>query len=370
MGRYDWGVGCKASVDNDYSATQSKVTVNCYLVNNGWDYDIGINSWGKCGSSGWGKTSAKGVNSTGVSQNGGWAWAGSYDFYVNKTTSTQTLKCQACIQDASGNSYAGGYTRYSGEVNASISTKTSYTISYNGNSTYNGYTNSTISDLPSSQSKWHGDNITLYSTKPTKENTTTNGYTVTFNANGGNIDTSTVTVTNTFKYTFNKWNTKSDGTGTNYDPGSTFSSNATTTLYAIWNRTETKGSVVLQTPTRSGFTFLGWGTSASQTTNLFSAGSSYTPNSNITLYAIWRANLNDNYVLKTNSRYNTWKDLIDQQINPNSTLYTSGGEYSGWSVDSSGYVVCFGFRIKLNGSTLVKGTDKLIRGAKYYYYIS
>lgn len=40
-------------------------------------------------------------------------------------------------------------------------------------------------------------------------------------------------------------------------------------------------------PTRSGYTFAGWGTSATDTGVKYSAGGQYTENSNITLYAIW-----------------------------------------------------------------------------------
>lgn len=40
-------------------------------------------------------------------------------------------------------------------------------------------------------------------------------------------------------------------------------------------------------PTRSGYTFAGWGTSATDTGVKYSAGGQYTENSNVTLYAIW-----------------------------------------------------------------------------------
>ncbi len=43
-------------------------------------------------------------------------------------------------------------------------------------------------------------------------------------------------------------------------------------------------------PTRSGYTFLGWSTSSTATNAIYSAGSSYTINSNITLYAVWQKN--------------------------------------------------------------------------------
>lgn len=44
-------------------------------------------------------------------------------------------------------------------------------------------------------------------------------------------------------------------------------------------------------PTRTGYTFKGWGTSASATTVAYAAGATYTSNASITLYAIWTPNV-------------------------------------------------------------------------------
>ena len=43
-------------------------------------------------------------------------------------------------------------------------------------------------------------------------------------------------------------------------------------------------------PTRTGYTFMGWGTSASDTTVDYAAGGQYGLDQDITLYAIWKAN--------------------------------------------------------------------------------
>ena len=43
-------------------------------------------------------------------------------------------------------------------------------------------------------------------------------------------------------------------------------------------------------PTRTGYSFQGWGTTASDTSVNYSAGANYTSNASITLYAIWKAN--------------------------------------------------------------------------------
>ena len=164
---------------------------------------------------------------------------------------------------------------YKGTLTASgsisVAAKTSYTVTYDANGG---------SGAPSKQTKWHGTSITLSSEKPTRSG-----------------------------YTFSKWNTNSSGTGTSYNSGATYSSNASVTLYAVWtaktytvkfdanggsgapsNQTKTHGvSLTLSStkPTRSGYTFKGWGTSASSTTVSYAAGASYTANAAITLYAIW-----------------------------------------------------------------------------------
>lgn len=48
-------------------------------------------------------------------------------------------------------------------------------------------------------------------------------------------------------------------------------------------------------PTRSGYTFVGWGTSASDTSADYSAGGSYTTNASDTLYAIWKKTITLTY---------------------------------------------------------------------------
>lgn len=87
-----------------------------------------------------------------------------------------------------GDSGARSYT-----ANWSINT---YTVSYNANGG---------SNAPGNQTKTYGTNLTLTSNKPTRTG-----------------------------YTFDGWNTQSDGKGTNYASGGTYSANAAVTLYAKW----------------------------------------------------------------------------------------------------------------------------------------
>ncbi|MCR5781788.1 MAG: InlB B-repeat-containing protein [Clostridia bacterium] len=140
--------------------------------------------------------------------------------------------------------------------------KNTYIVNYDANGG---------SDVPSPQTKTEGIALTLSTTKPSKS------YTITYNANSGIVSPSFKSV----NCTFNNWNTKRDGSGTTYNPGASYTTDADLTLYAQW-KNPTAGE--LATPTRSGYTFDGWYTAASGGTKvtLFSIISA-----NTTIYAHW-----------------------------------------------------------------------------------
>jgi uncharacterized protein (TIGR02145 family)/uncharacterized repeat protein (TIGR02543 family) len=153
---------------------------------------------------------------------------------------------------------------------------------------------------------------------------TANTYTVTYNANDGTgapanqtktydialtLSTSVPTRTG---YTFAGWNTSANGTGTSYVSGASYTSNAGITLYAQWtintytvtyNANDGTGAPTNQTktynvtltlsadvPTRTGYTFANWNTSADGKGTSYASGASYITNASITLYAQWKAN--------------------------------------------------------------------------------
>ena len=179
-----------------------------------------------------------------------------------------------------GNKIGNGGASYTPTGNKTLYahwTAATYTIKYNAN----GGTGA-----PASQTKTYGVNLTLQSGTPTRSNATAT-YTVTFNANEGSVGTSSLDATKTTTYTFSKWNTASDGSGTNYNPGGTYSANEASTLYAQWTSSTSTDAITLPTPTRTGYTFSGWYTAASGGTRKGGAGDSYTPTGNITLYAQW-----------------------------------------------------------------------------------
>ena len=162
------------------------------------------------------------------------------------------------VIDKSGNSSKAVYEN--------ILAANAYTVSYNANGG---------SNAPASQSKTHDVNLTLSSAKPTGKS-----FTVTYNANGGNVSSSSKTVSQTFT----NWNTAANGSDTAYNAGTTYSANASVTLYAQYANPSI-GS--LPTPTRSGYAFDGWYTSATGGTKITD---STKVTANTTVYAHWKAN--------------------------------------------------------------------------------
>jgi len=145
-------------------------------------------------------------------------------------------------------------------ANATIIT---YPISYNANGG---------GGAPSGQTKTYGTALTLTSATPS----TAKQYTMTFDSNGGSAVSAI-----TRKCTFNKWNTASDGSGTSYSPGGSYTANASATLYAQWTN---PAAGTLPTPTYTNAKFLGWFTAKSGGTQVTSTT---TLTGNITLYARW-----------------------------------------------------------------------------------
>ena len=73
----------------------------------------------------------------------------------------------------------------------------------------------------------------------------------------------------------------------------TVSYNANGGAGAPANQTKTNGTALTLSssiPTKTGYTFAGWATSASATAAAYAAGSIYTNDANVTLYAVWRIN--------------------------------------------------------------------------------
>ena len=200
--------------------------------------------------------SDKGWTNTGHTM-AGWA--------KNRNAVTKDYDTLSGVADTWINSYAPSINLYA------VWSPNTYTISYNANGG---------SGAPTVQTKTHDTDLTLTTSTPTR-----NGY------------------------TFDGWNTKSDGSGTNYSAGGKFTTNANTTLYAKWKQstytlryndnggrgcsTETKtitpGNNLgkLCTPSRSGYWYFeGWYYNGTKYTEY----TKYNDNSDLTLTAHWYYN--------------------------------------------------------------------------------
>lgn len=206
-----------------------------------------------------------------VSSGGGWSTTNQTKIYSTtytgtRTTSDQTINCAAKIapigSKESSVAFSSSYV---------IPALVSYTITYNANGG---------SGAPTAQTKWQGTALTLSSATPTRTG-----------------------------YTFLGWSASSTATSATYSAGGSYTSNANATLYAVWkantytvtfnanggsggpsSQTKTHGTALTistSKPTRTNYTFKGWGVSAGSTTVSYASGSSYTDNAPITLYAVW-----------------------------------------------------------------------------------
>lgn len=122
----------------------------------------------------------------------------SYTWSWNKTKSTQSKTINAMFGNIKPDFSPDydSYLSYKATKAFTIPTITTYAITYNAN----GGTGA-----PTGQTKWYGEDINLQAGIPTRAG-----------------------------YSFKCWNTKQDGTGTNYNPSQKYSTNAALTLYAIW----------------------------------------------------------------------------------------------------------------------------------------
>lgn len=234
-----------------------------------------------------------------------------------------------------------------GDVYVTVTTnETDYTLSYNANGgsgapasqtgtgvgsytftisstkpTRTGYTflGWSLSPTATAASYQPGGSITLTASDILYAVWKANTYTVSYNANGGSgapanqtktygiILTLSNTVPTRVGHTFTAWNTEPDGSGTGYEPGSSYGYNASVTLYAQWtvntyvvtfdaqggsvttaSKSVTYGQPYgsLPVPVRAGYRFDGWFTAADGGTQV-TAETVVTVTAAQTLYAHW-----------------------------------------------------------------------------------
>ena len=335
-----------------------------------------------------------GSGTTGAKQNRSltFSWSRTSTNYTNNTsTISWTLK-----GSGSASEYVKGgglYVKINGSVKVNESTDTRYNI-YNGTSlksgtatiTHNANGSKTFNVEVKAGIYEYARNVSL------NKNFTLDSLTrtVTYNANGGTGTTSSQTKTfgtaltlrsNSFTrtgYTFVKWNTKADGTGTSYNAGASFTSEvASTTLYAIWkantytvsynanggsgapsNQTKTYGTALTLSstkPSRTGYSFSGWNTKADGSGTAYAAGASYTANAAVTLYAQWTP-LNYTLKIDANGGYRVSDNstaVISVTKASGSTEHISERKRTGYTL--TGYVITntsSGSTTDIGGATL------------------
>lgn len=169
---------------------------------------------------------------------------GVYKSFSPSTASQSVSKTHSAQSVTISISWTWGGTTSTASTTVSVPALASYTVSYNGN----GNTGGTV---PSSQTKWYGETLTLSTSKPTRTG-----------------------------YTFLGWSTSSTATTATYSSGGSYTANSAATLYAVWKAntytitydanggtgapasgTKTYGvayTIPSTVPTRTNYTFGSW----------------------------------------------------------------------------------------------------------------
>ena len=163
---------------------------------------------------------------------------------TSNTTCSVTLPLKTYTVSAAPNSTTYATVSAPSSVSVSHGGSHTFTFSVKTGYEYSSLSNCTGGSYNKSTNKLTVSNVTSNTTCTVNFKAKT--YTITFNARGGTGGPTTVTKTHgvtltlpTTKptrsgYTFAEWNTKSDGTGTAYAPGASYTGNANATLYARW----------------------------------------------------------------------------------------------------------------------------------------
>ena len=265
-----------------------------------------------------------------------WVGSASGSFAFTRTHSAYNVWIWSAAWGETVSGYGAAPESAGGGKTITIPARPSYSVTFNANGG---------SGAPSAQTKWYNESLTLSSTKPTRTN-----------------------------YVFKNWNTKSDGSGTAYASGASYTGNAALALYAQWyapytvsfnanggsgapsNQTKVYNTTLkLSTtkPTRTGYTFKNWNTKSDGTGTSYASGANYTANAAVTLYAIWQINtwavtydgngatggstasqtktygqalaLRSNGFTKTNHNFVNWNTAA----NGSGTGYAAGASYTG-----------------------------------------
>lgn len=182
----------------------------------------------------------------------------------------------------------------------------------------------------------------------TKREEGVSSFTGTYSISGNGAATNTITVT------FRNFNTD-NGDAATKNVSLSVSVPAWTSYKVSFNANGGSGAPSAQTkwkdqtltlsttkPTKSGYTFVGWGTSTTDTTKDYSAGGSYTANASDTLYAIWSKtitlayNANGGSGAPSSQSATVYNATTSYKFTlPSTKPSKSGYTFLGWSMNSS-----------------------------------
>ena len=195
---------------------------------------------------------------------------GTYSISGNGSASkTVTVTFKNFAEDWQGNVTSTASKNVSFTVN--VPALTSYTVSYNANGG---------SGAPSNQTKWYGQTLVLSSTKPTRTGHTFSKWNTNSSGTGTSYNSGANYTANAGATLYAVWTANTFTVSYNANGGSGAPSSQTKTYGKTLTLSSTK-------PTRTNYTFKGWATSKNATTATYSAGGSYTTNAPTTLYAVW-----------------------------------------------------------------------------------
>lgn len=255
---------------------------------------------------------------------------------ITRTHVDQTISWSVSSESETVSGYGGiGESDWKGG-SITVPARPSYTVSYNANGG---------SGAPSSQTKWYDETLYLSGTTPTRTG-----------------------------YTFKGWSTSSTATSATYSAGGSYTANSGTTLYAVWqintwtvsynanggtgapsNQTKTYGtSLTLSStiPTRTGYIFKGWATSANGSV-AYAAGATYSSNAALSLYAVWEAEV---YTISFNANGGSGAPSAQTKtygvnLTLSSTIPTREGyEFIGWGASANATAASYSAGGSFNGN--------------------
>lgn len=221
------------------------------------------------------------------------------------------------VPDSQTKDYNESGFKLSSKVPTHANGTTTYTVTYNANEGSVGTASATATQTTTyTFSKWNTAANGSGTNYAAEASYTANANATMYAQWSSSASTTSVTLPTPSRtgYAFSGWYTKASGGTKIGNAGASYTPTATITLYAQWtkntytvsyaknttatvgnmpsNQTKTHGvdlTLSSNVPTRSGYTFKGWATSASGSV-AYAAGGKYTANADIILYAVWWAN--------------------------------------------------------------------------------